>query len=325
MTSIPTSTYARFTNTVWYNQNLNGQINSLLEQQASGKKPGGLAGLGVDSLRSLDAHQLGARSESYLRTLDTLERRSSLYATSLNSIQDAAAEARTQLYQLEDREYATDAMLVEVIDSLLLQVQSALSVRDGERYLFSGAAWNQRPTVDLAAIPIPANIDPLDPIAAPGALPNEPWINGAIGGAEIWDRNAAQVDEAQSMTYGFTALEPAIQTLINGLLTAKHAYSNPVLPDTKEALLDQAYEWINEAIVGTGALEARNGANQQRITGLQESHKASVDFMEVVSAKIEDADLAEVSIQLSLTKAVMEASYNATGRILQMGLVNYLR
>lgn len=325
MTSIPTSTYARFTGAVWYNQNLNSQLNTLLEQQASGKKPGGLAGLGSDANRALDTRQASARSESFLRSLDTLERRSSLYATALGSIQEAASEARTQLYQLEDREYATDDMLLEVIDNLLRQVQSALSVRDGERYLFSGAAWTQPPTVELAAIAVPAAIDPLDPVAAPGTLPDEPWINTAIGADEIWSRNAAQVDESESMTYGFTALEPAIQTLINGLLTAKHAYSDPAPPADKAALLDQAYGWINEAITGMGALEARNGYNQNRITALQESHRSSLDFLEVVTAQTEDADLAEVATRLSLVKAVLEASYSATSRILQLSLTSYLR
>lgn len=324
MTSIPTSTYARFTNTVWYNQNLNRELNSLLEQQTTGKKPGGLSGLGVDASRSLDAKRVSERSESYMRSLNTLERRTSIYASSLNSLQSVAAEAREKLFRLDGQQYATDDLMVGVIDDLLNEVQAALSARDGDRYLFSGSAIDERPTVDLAAIAMPPGIlDPDDPLADPGMLPDSGWIN--LDADAIWDRHAVQVDDDETMTYGISALEPAIQHLVNGLLTAKHAYSNPSPPDSKEDLLDRALEWTGEAITGIATLEAQNGYKQSRIESLAESHAGTVDFLERVTSDIEDVDLAKVATKMSMVRTVLEASYSSTNTLLRLNLLNYTR
>lgn len=324
MTSI-NSTYGRYLDVTRQTQSLNTQLNSLQEQLATGKKPGGLAGVSRDAGQLLKGKEVTQRAESYMRSLNAVDRRTEIYANSLNSLSATASDARETLIRLDDQDKITEQILTDQIDGWLNDIESVLRVKDGERYLFSGAATDEPPTVNLTGIDvtdITTLKQPGDPLEAPNDAPD--YANGAINGADLWNRDGIHVDDNERMEYGISTAEPAIQDFVNSLLYAKSAVTDTTVADP-DVRLGKARDWLQRAITGLGELEARNGFKQERATAKREVHNGTLDFLEKTAGKIEEADLAEVSTKLSMTQTVLQASYQSTARLLQTSLANFLR
>lgn len=322
MTSI-NSTYGRYLDVTRQTQSLNTQLNSLQEQLATGKKPGGLAGVSRDAGQLLKGKEVTQRADSYLRSLNAVDRRTELYANSLNSLSSTASDARETLIRLDDQDKITEQILTDQIDGWLNDIEAVLSVKDGDRYLFSGAATDQKPTDNLTGVnvgDITALVQPGDPTLGPGDTPD--YSN--VTDPEIWNRDSIHIDDGERMDYGVSAAEPAIQDFVNSLLYAKSAVTDPGVGDP-DARLAEARDWLDKAITGLGELEARNGFNQERAASKREIHNGTLDFLEKNAGKIEDADLAEVSTKLSMTQTVLQASYQSTARLLQTSLASFLR
>ncbi|WP_022727340.1 flagellin [Fodinicurvata sediminis] len=318
MTTI-NSTYGRFLDVTRQTQSLNTQLYSLQEQLASGKKPGGLAGVARDAGQLLKGKEVTQRTESYMRSLNAVDRRTELYANSLNSLSKTAADARETLIRLEDQDKVTEDMLLGELDGWLTDIEAALSVKDGDRYLFSGSITDEAPTVSLVDIDeTTITIDPNDPPVTKGNQTASDYINktGNIDDTNVWNRDSIHIDDSEQMEYGVSAAEPAIQDFINSLIYAKQDPKNN---------LQEARTLLERAATGLGELEAKNGFNQARAAAKREHHSGTLDFLEKTAGKIEDVDLAEVSTKLSMTQTVLQASYQSTARLLQTSLANYLR
>ncbi|MFC4351137.1 flagellin [Fodinicurvata halophila] len=324
MTSI-NSTYGRFLDLTRQTQSLNNELYSLQEQLATGKKPGGLAGVSRDAGQLLKGKEVTQRTESYLRSLNAVDRRTEIYANSLNSLSETASDARETLIRLDDQDKVTEQILTDQIDGWLNDIEAALRTKDGDRFLFSGSATEEPPTVSLTDIDvtdITTLKQPGDPAEVPGDSPA--YANGAINGADLWNRDGIHIDDSERMEYGVSVAEPAIQDFVNSLLYAKSAVTDTTVADP-DARLAEARDWLQRAVTGLGELEARNGFNQERAAAKREVHNGTLDFLEKTAGKIEDADLAEVSTKLSMTQTVLQASYQSTSRLLQTSLVNFLR
>ncbi|WP_026988832.1 flagellin [Fodinicurvata fenggangensis] len=310
MTSI-NSTYGRYLDVTRQTQSLNTQLNSLQEQLATGKKPGGLAGVSRDAGQLLKGKEVTQRAESYMRSLNAVDRRTELYANSLNSLSKTAADARETLIRLEGQDKVTQEMLEGELNGWLQDIKAALSVKDGDRYLFSGSATDEPPVKDLDKL---ATLNALPGQDTPNDRPD--YINTDISGLEIWTRDGIHIDDDERMDYGVSAAEPGIQDFINSLLYAK---------DNPKDNLQQARDRLERAATGLGELEAQNGFNQARAAAKREHHNGTLDFLEKTAGKIEDVDLAEVSTKLSMTQTVLQASYQSTARLLQTSLASFLR
>jgi flagellar hook-associated protein 3 FlgL len=126
--------------------------------------------------------------------------------------------------------------------------------------------------------------------------------------------------------YGVAAAEPGFQRLIDAVVRFRDATADILTdPGTYQARIDDARAQVLTALTDLKSIASRNGYKQQQLKEIQERHDRSLDVLKTRIGGIENADIAEVSVNIKNLQTSLEASYVITRDSLQLSLVNFLR
>ncbi|MEO0851672.1 MAG: flagellin, partial [Pseudomonadota bacterium] len=214
-----------------------------------------------------------------------------------------------------------------------LFVQS-LNTQNGGRSPFAGTATNA-----IALLPGERIIDDLEvlvtgaPDAATMITLVDDYFTGPAGGYETvaYQGNAAAqtgftIDDGEVATTDITALDPAIRRTLSGLAMASllARSAGPVDDASREAIADQAGEWMQEGFDATTDLRARLGVVEARVDAALTRHRATLTTLGSERAEMVNADPFEAAIELQAVETRLETIFLMTARLQRLTLAEYL-
>jgi flagellar hook-associated protein 3 FlgL len=270
-------------------RSIQGQLDKVQMQIASGKKTDVYSGLGAVSRMTLDLHRQSEQVANYRSTIASTTARLKVMDQGMTRISEIATEFRAKY--LQNRTYmATDptvrAVFQDEAQSALKELGRLLNVEYEGRYVFSGRLIDTAPMVDpgstaTAGSPLAvldnvintagasnyvangattafnAVITALTPSAAAytGVAPNTYPYNGdnaAVSNAPPYTNAlTVRVDEATDVAYTFRGDDPAIAALMQGLYTFATTDYDPTADTAFFQLMDAASFRIDQALEGS--------------------------------------------------------------------------
>jgi flagellar hook-associated protein 3 FlgL len=320
---------------------LTTMLNQQNQQLSSGLKLDGLVGV------SSQAQELGNLKSSlgsvanYSSSVQSAQNRTQLYALSIENIIDLATEAQSMMIGSRDPYYAATSAPEIQANTLLDQIGSILQTKDGDRYIFSGSNYTTNPLngrlsdlpTTYAAGAVPGTTggydDPLQVVPDSAPSPQPAYLNTASGAdvQNFYDYNEVSmyVDDNEKVSYGVSAVESGFQRLIDAVVRFRDASQDLGTDDENyQVRIDDAMKQLNLAISELKSIASRNGYKQQHLTEVQDRHSRVTDLLKIRISGIQDADTAEVSVNIASLQTALEASYTITNETLSLSLVNYL-
>lgn len=325
---------------------LNLELNRQNQQLGSGRIVDGLVGVASQSLELGQLKSQLGTVDNYKSGVQIVQNRVDIYAFTIEEIIDIGTEAQDTMIKNRDPHFAATAAPRAQAEVLLDRIGNLLQVKDGDRYLFAGANYTTNPiNGSLSQLPtayaagaVPGAFTPVTgnasfPITGYGARANFFLNNGtpAFSAAvydEFFDTASTTLysDDAEQVTYGVAAAESGFQRLIDAVVRFRDATADiTTAPNTYQARIDDARNQVLTALTDLKSIASRNGYKQQQLKEIQERHDRSMDVLRTRIGGIENADIAEVSVNIKNLQTSLEASYVITRDSLQLSLVNFLR
>lgn len=324
---------------------LNLQLAKQNQQLGSGRIVDGLIGV---SQRALELGQL--KSElgtvtNYMSGVQTAQNRVNLYAVTMEEIIDIATEAQDTMLKNRDPFFASTSSPQSQANVLLDRIGSLLQTKDGDRFLFGGTDYTVNPLngqmsalpVTYAAGAVPGAVGypvPFVPAGTAGTYPPAPHTaadfylttTGTLANTYNFNGVTLYTDDNEQVTYGVSAAENGFQTLIDSLIRFRDATADvTTAPNNYQVRVDNARTQLSTALTELKTIASRNGYKQQQLNEVMNRHNRSLDVLRIRIGGIENADIAEVSVNIKNLQTSLEASYVITRDSLSLSLVNYLR
>ncbi len=272
-------------------------------QLSTGKKAPDLAALGSEAVRTLSAHTLLAKQESHAQNATRLGTTLSLYETSITAIENGSMELGNRIATaVGTRE---SAGLGEAISAAFDQFRSMLNTSEGGLPLFgggiSGEPFTTSKVEDLTGLPATDHFEDGTAIAR------------------------ARVGDGLDLNYGITASELGTEmTAVYRSLVEAGPFGE-TLTDAQKTTLTNIKIQLDDAVSGIRRINAENGRRlAQTDTLIDRANERALVLKDVISRN-EDADLAQVAMDLAMHKTTLEASYSVFTQLNELSLLNYMR
>lgn len=272
-------------------------------QLSTGKKAPDLAALGSEAVRTLSAHTLLAKQEAHAQTATRLGTTLSLYETSITAIENGSMDLGNRLSLAVGT--GDSAGLGEAISAAFDQFRSMLNTSEGGLPLFGGGISTDPYT--------PSKIEDLAGLAA----------STHFNDGEAIAR--ARVGDGLDVNYGITASELGLEmTKVYRDLVQAGPFGE-TLTDAQKTALTTIKGQLDDAVSGIRKLNAENGRRlAQTETLVDRANERALVLKDVISRN-EDADLAQVAMDLAMHKTTLEASYSVFTQLNELSLLNYMR
>lgn len=210
--------------------------------------------------------------------------------------------------------------------SALENIFSALNVRYGERYLFSGDA--------TATQPLPNSDDLLsqlrtiaDGAATPAdfAAAIDTYFNDPAGG---WQQSIYRGDSNVSDPDAISATNPAIVEILSGLAVmalADPSNNPPAILSQNPGVVDLAAERVATGTVSLTNIRSELGVRQEQIKNQQNSLDIEETIVTTAFNALTARDQYEAASALKILESNLEASYLLTSRLASLSLLNFMR
>lgn len=272
-------------------------------QLSSGKKAPDFASLGVQAVRNLSAHSLVSREKAHAEVAAQVGTTLSLYDANISGIETMASELRQNALAAIGTRDATG--LQDAINAAFAQFRSNINARAGGVPLFSGAQ----------------NTTPF----TPETLADTVGLDAADAFTNDKVRASARVGDGIDVQYGVTASEVGTDMLAAFRTLAEVGDIGERPTATQMEALQDAIGQIDGALGNIRNVNAENGRKQAQLETLgTRADQRGLIYQDVISRN-EDADLAQVAVNLAQQQATLQASYAVFSKLSGLSLVNYLR
>jgi flagellar hook-associated protein 3 FlgL len=306
MSIIRVATYPQVRYSTGQNMRLNAQYAGTSNQIASGLKSQNWGGLAkeANAVTKLEADL--KQTESYITGLQAAQSEvTAMYNVVSNMIKeideimaDISAAISGSLLQPGELQATAEALYDAVIFSLNTQYQ--------DRYLFAGANTGNAP------------VDVNDP----DYLLVSPFAAGDPANTDYYQGDntvqSVQAGDGYRIDYGINANESAFEEILRGL---SMLIALPGDKPTQDASLDLLISASDQLVSIQHALSV----DATKIEAQIDVHETTVTELENTIANIKEVDLARASTELAATETQLEASFSATGRLLSLSILDFLR
>lgn len=292
----------------------------LNEQLASHKQHTDLTDYGTVQVgRLLNFQNSIAQKNSFLDTLTTVNNRLIQYDTIMGDLSDIATQANTLSTQNQSYDASKLSSLRAQADNYLRQITQDLNSKLSDRYLFSGIRYTTAPVSDLSAL----STTPSATMATNPTLPEYDVNYASTTDANAYVVDSATISQGNQLSYGITSNDPSIQGLIAGIRFIKEATNSPDAA-TYQANMSQATTLLGSALTGIQTIHANVANNQNVVSTMKNSLTSEITNLENQVGDIQQVDITEVSTAITLLQTQLQASYSATGKLIQLSILNYL-
>ena len=135
---------------------------------------------------------------------------------------------------------------------------------------------------------------------------------------------SAEVAEGQQVQYGLLASDVGNDLYLAFRSLAEAGSFGTTPTAAQSAKINEALTWLDSGLIQMRTAQADNGLKLQQIDTLtSRAQDRSLLWQDIVS-KNEDADLAQVAIDLTRQQMVLEASYSIFAKLSKLSLNAYL-
>ncbi|QJU60486.1 flagellin [Sphingomonas sp. AP4-R1] len=274
------------------------------EQLSTTKKVQSYADLGTDSGRVLSARSMLAQYDAQSRVASRVDTTLSFYQSRLGQVDTTVSALRKTLLDVIGTGNASD--LVGEASAAFDQFKAAMNAADGGKYLFAGGQTGAAPLV-------------------PQTLADTVGLDRDAAFTNDQTRLSARIAPGEDMSFGIVASDfgknfvAAFRTL---------AEMGPVGERPTQAQIDAMTQAVSQMDAGLADLrvaDAGNGRAQNRVDDMVKRADDRTLLLTSAVGDVEDADMGQVAIDISLRKTLLESSYSAFAQINGLSLANYLR
>jgi flagellar hook-associated protein 3 FlgL len=301
------------------------QLTDLGEQLSSGQASQTLSGYGRQGQQVLDLNNSISAANAYVSTANTVSTYLNGYDVSLRQLVNDATQLSQALNNLSSSTSGSTgaATFAALVNGLSVDVSATLNTQVGNRYIFSGTRYGTPPVLDIGSLPPLGAPAPFAPVAAP-LLPGYDTDAAAnpLGEASAWAQPTVTIAAGETISYGITSNDPAIQQLVFALQNA--AAATTATGATQSQYVSLAQGAVQQALTGLQTLQAQNGENISQVDTAQTAQKQSVASLTGILDGIRGVDTTQLSAQIASLQTQMEASYKVTSSLLSLSLANVL-
>ncbi len=214
---------------------------------------------------------------------------------------------------------------------------SALNANIGDRYLFSGAASDQKPLAGAGAILAALGTATAGLTSASDILAAvRGWFDAPAGGGGFRDlayggSDAAggpfPIGEGEGASFQVTAASPEIRRAIEGLALGALVAEGALTGDTtgRAQILRHAGETLLSSGTTLSELRGQVGSVEAVIEQAATRNQAEATALDIARSRIVAADPYETASSLEETRGQLELIYTMTARLSNLSLLEYLR
>ena len=173
--------------------------------------------------------------------------------------------------------------------------------------------------------------------ALAGVVPNSTASGGALtlssgtidaayatnADAAAYATDQATIATGYNINYGVTSNDPSFQQLIAGLRYLQAA-GNATDATTYKANITQAQALLSSALPAIQSVHTNVANNIGAMTNEQNAQNTTITNLTDQVDNIQQVDVTQVTAEITSLETILQASYSATGSILQMSIVSYL-
>lgn len=276
------------------------------DQLASGKKAPDLKGYANTAETIISARAAQQRSESFASANSRIMNRLEVQDLAYQELSQAATDLRTTL-TTNDGSFIMDKVQ-EVFD----QASAALNMRFNGSYVFGG--------VRTDALPFTA-----DTIADLQAA--APDVSAMFDNAAR--RQTTMIEETITMDINATASEVGTDLMasIERIADFNAGPDGPFdgqITENQQAFLETELANIIAAFDTINVAQAENGSRQKQVENAITGHEKRADYLTIMVAGIEDADMAEAATRFQQAQTAVQVSAQTFSTLSQISLLNFL-
>ncbi|WP_421857357.1 flagellin [Oceanicaulis sp.] len=276
------------------------------DQLASGKKAPDLKGYANTAETIISARAAQQRSESFASANSRIMNRLEVQDLAYQELSQAATDLRTTL-TTNDGSFIMDKVQ-EVFD----QASAALNMRFNGSYVFGG--------VRTDALPFTA-----DTIADLQAA--APDVSAMFDNAAR--RQTTMIEETITVDINSTASEVGTDLMasierIADFNAGPDGPFNGQITENQQAFLETELANIIAAFDTINVAMAENGSRQKQVENAITGHEKRADYLTIMVAGIEDADMAEAATRFQQAQTAVQVSAQTFSTLSQISLLNYL-
>lgn len=276
---------------------------SMQIQEASGIKSSYLAGYGADTQHIVNLQVSVTRAQSYIDAGTLGESKTEVLYSSVGQISDVLSQLRSQLSAATAGSSNATSSAISTAQQLLQQMGSILNTQYDGQYIFAGAK-NTTPAVDLSTF---------SSGAGDLSTSNTSYYQGDN------QISSVRVSDSQTVNYGVTANDPAIEQVMRVL---KYVANSSSLSSSD---ITSALSVVDTATDAVAAVQAKVSSSASQITTAMNAQSEFQSYAKSLNTDLSSVDVAAITAQLSTYQAQLTASYTAMGKVQSMLLANYLK
>ena len=276
------------------------------DQLASGKKAPDLKGYANTAETIISARAAQQRSESFATSNSRIMNRLEIQDLAYQELSEAATDLRTAL-TTNDGSFMMDKVQ-EVFD----QASAALNMRFNGSYVFGG--------VRTDALPFTA--DTIADLQAAAPDVSAMFDNAARRQTTIIEETIT-IDINSTASEVGTDLMASIERIADfnagpdGPFDGQITENQQAFLETELANIIAAFDTINVAM-------AESGSRQKQVENATTGHEKRSDYLTIMVAGIEDADMAEAATRFQQAQTAVQVSAQTFSTLSQISLLNYL-
>lgn len=270
---------------------------------ATGKKAQDYSDLGTKGPRVLSARSMIAKADAYAAVGNQVTTTLSIYDAAMGTIDASAEDLRQTMLQAIGT--GQTAGLQAAIDGAFQTFRASLNTSERGVSLFGGAQ-----TLDA-----PFQSGALSTLV--GTTPANVFANDQV-------RATTEVAEGQPFQYGVLASDVGTDIYLAFRTLAEAGPIGATPTAAQAAKINQALGYMDSGLAQLRTVNADNGRKLAEVeTQTLRAEDRSLVWQDIVSRN-EDADLAQVAIDLTRQQMVLEASYSVFARLSRLSLNDYL-
>lgn len=213
----------------------------------------------------------------------------------------------------------------EEANTILEGMFTSLSVRIGQRFLFSGDTTDQPPLADASTLL--SDIRTIADNATDAAdfeAQLDTYFDDPAGG---FNTNIYLGSDTNSDPDAITASDPALKTIMRGLATLAlaHPNSGAALINSSDAMITKGADYVDAGFTQLTLTQAEIGRIDSQIEKDLDNLSSDKVIIAASFTQLTVRDQYEAASELKLLENNLEAAYLLTSRLSSLNLLNYIR
>ena len=338
MTSLNTGDLAQSLLLRRQNNALKAAFNRLTQEMTSGRKSDLAAAVSGDFKVLAGVEHSLAVLQSFKTAASEAQTLASAQQTALETIQTIATDSAPTLTAAGTSGGATH-VATSAFDARqkFFSTISAMNVRMGDRYVFSGDATDQKPVLGAQDILDDLSVAIAGQVTASGvAAAVDAWFDAPVGGGGFIDMVYGgsstplapfRIGEGEEAALSLTATDPTLRDTLKGLALAAIVAEGALSSDLPgQALL---LKTSGQRLMGSGSalatLRAHLGSVEGQIAAVSTRNSAEDAALSIARNQLVAADPYTTANELEAVKTQLETLYALTARLSRLNLADYLR